>query len=154
MADQPRDWDKEMAAIDREIARLPEPKPGQPPAPRAAGAPVPATPAAPAADAHHPKGARAFLGAWIRVLLGAAVTVAVWSWPYGHPCGWSLYGYLGAVLVVIVAGLWNILATWKRRMGAAHAVAIMVFLTGLFLAAQAILPRVGYAKQVLTWMCP
>lgn len=152
MADQPRDWDKELAAIDREIAKLPEPKPGQPPAVRSGGgAPAPA----PVAPSVAPRtGTRAFLGAWVRVLLGAAIAVGVWSWPYAHPCGWSLYGYLAAALVVIVAGVWNILATWKRRMGAAHGVAILVLITGLILAAQAILPRIGYAKQALTWMCP
>lgn len=151
MADQPRDWDKEMAAIDREIAKLPGPNPGGPPAPRSAGA---ATPAPLVTQGAAPRGTRAFLGAWIRVLLGAAIAVGVWSWPYAHPCGWSLYGYLGAALVVIVAGVWNILATWKRRMGAAHGVAILVLITGLILAAQAILPRIGYAKHALTWMCP
>lgn len=151
MADQPRDWDKEMAAIDREIARLPAPQPGAPPATRSAGA---AAPAPVVTQGTARPGTRAFLGAWIRVLLGAALAVGVWSWPYVHPCGWSLYGYFGAVLVVIVAGIWNILATWKRRMGAAHGVAILVLITGLILAAQVILPRIGYARQALTWMCP
>lgn len=149
MADQPRDWDKEMAAIDAEIAKMPPPKPGQPPAARPAGGVATGSPAAPA-----PRGARVFLGAWIRVLFGAAVAIAVWSWPYATQCGWKLYAYLGAVAVVIVAGVWNIAATWKRRMGAAHTVAILVLLTGLFLAAQAVLPRIGYARHALTWMCP
>lgn len=151
MPDQPRDWDKELAAIDREIAKLPEARPAPPVPGRSGGTPATAPAAAPV-PAPSP-GARAFLGAWIRVLFGAAIALGVWSWPYAHPCGWALYGYLGAVLVVIVAGIWNILATWKRRMGAAHGVAIVVLVTGLILAAQAILPRIGYAKQVLPWMC-
>ncbi|HET7024154.1 MAG TPA: hypothetical protein VFI39_02995 [Gemmatimonadales bacterium] len=153
MADQPRDWDKELAAIDREIAKLPDPRPGQPPTGRTAGAPA-AVAAPAAAPVPASKGARAFLGAWVRVLFGAAIALGVVSWPYAHLCGWSLYGYLGAVLVVIVAGVWNILATWKRRMGAAHGVALAVLITGLILAAQVILPRIGYARQALTWMCP
>ncbi|MGH7533106.1 MAG: hypothetical protein ACREL4_07435 [Gemmatimonadales bacterium] len=150
MPDQPRDWDKELAAIDREIAKLPDPKPGPPPAGRLGGVPAAAPAAAAVVTA---PGARAFLGAWIRVLFGAAIALGVWSWPYAHLCGWSLYAYLGAVLVVIVAGVWNILATWKRRMGAAHGVAIAVLIIGLMLAVQAILPRIGYAKQALPWMC-
>ncbi|MGH7590399.1 MAG: hypothetical protein ACREL2_03090 [Gemmatimonadales bacterium] len=150
MPDQPRDWDKELAAIDREIAKLPDPKLGSPPAGRPTGTPAAAPAAAPVVAS---PGARAFLGAWVRVLFGAAIALGVLSWPYGHLCGWSLYGYLGAVLVVIVAGVWNVLATWKRRMGAAHGVAIVVLITGLILAAQAILPRIGYAKQALSWMC-
>ncbi|MFI5234340.1 MAG: hypothetical protein ACHQXA_01395 [Gemmatimonadales bacterium] len=149
MADQPRDWDRELAAIDAEIAKMPPPKPGQPPAPRAAGGGAVAAP-----PTHPPHGARVFLGGWIRVLIGVALAVAVWTWPYAHLCGWKLYGYLGAVVMVLVAGVWNVVATWRRRMGLAHAAGIVVLLTGLILAAGAILPRVGYAKQALTWMCP
>jgi hypothetical protein len=30
----------------------------------------------------------------------------------------------------------------------------VVTISGLFLLAREVLPRVGYAKQVATWMCP
>jgi hypothetical protein len=149
MPDQPRDWDKELAAIDAEIAKLPAPKPGgAPPAPRGGGAPAAAPgPAAPGT-------ARIFLGAWVRALAGAALAVAVWSWPYAHRCGWGLYGYLGAVLMVLVAGVWSSIATWRRRMGLAHIVSLAVLVAGLAFAAAEILPRAGYAKIPLTWTCP
>lgn len=147
MADQPRDWDKELAAIDAEIAKIPPPKAGAPPAPRPAGQPVPQ-------GAPPPRTARVFLGAWLRALFGAALAVAVWSWPYEHRCGWALYGYLGAVAMVTVAGVWSTVATWRRRMGMAHVVSILVLIAGLAFATAAILPRVGYAKVPLTWTCP
>ena len=148
MADQPRDWDKEMAAIDAEIAKMPAPKPGAPVAQR------PGAPPAAQAAAAPPRTARIFLGAWLRALFGAALAVAVWSWPYEHRCGLALYGYLGAVAMVTVAGVWSTAATWRRRMGAAHVVSILVLIAGLAFAAAAVLPRVGYAKVPLTWTCP
>ena len=58
------------------------------------------------------------------------------------------------VLVVIVAGVWSSLSSWKRRLGVAHILSQGLVIWGLVLAAREILPRVGYAKQAATWFCP
>jgi hypothetical protein len=152
MTDQPRDWDKELAAIDAQIARMPAP-PAQPATP-ARAAPAGGTPASPPPALPAGRGARQFVGAWVRALIGAVLAVAVWSWPYAHPCGWALYGYSGAIAMVVVAGAWGMAASWRRRVGLAHLVSLGVFLAGLILAAATVLPRTGYARVPATWMCP
>lgn len=154
MPDQPRDWDKELAAIDAAMAKAPPPAPA-PGASAPATRPAAATPASPGTAAPVVRGgARTFLGAWLRALVGAALAIAVWGWPYAHACGLGLYGYLGAVLMVIVAGGWSSIASWRRRMGAAHVVSLLVLAAGLAFAVAQVLPRVGYARVPLTWTCP
>ena len=149
MTGPPRDWDKELAEIDKVIAKQPigGPKPAAPgaaaglPAPRAAAAP----PVARGRDA---------LGGWVRVLLGVAVAAGVAvAWPYRHNCGIPLYGYLAASAGVFLAGLWGAVAGWKRRMGLAHVIALLVTLTGAVLVAKAVLDRSGYPKVPSTWSC-
>lgn len=144
MSPQERDWDKELADIDKVIARTPA---GPAPVPAAQGKGAPAL-AAPAG------GRRAVLTTWLRVLLGAVLGIAMTQWPYSHGCGIKLFLYLGAAGAVVVAGLWSSISSWKRRLGLAHTVALLVTLGGLVLLAREVLPRVGYAKQISTWMCP
>jgi hypothetical protein len=76
------------------------------------------------------------------------------QWPYSHGCGIKLFLYLGAAGLVVVAGLWGAISSWRRRMGLAHSFALIVVLTGLVLVAREVLPRVGYARQASTWICP
>jgi hypothetical protein len=140
MSDQPRDWDKELAAIDKAMARGPAP---------AAGAPV-ATKGS-AAPAAVPK--RAAVATWLRVLLGLTLAGAMTQWPYPHQCGVELYFYLAAAFTVIVAGVWSGISSWYRRLGWAHTLSLLVVLWGIFLASQQILPRVGYAKHLAYWVC-
>ncbi len=136
----PRDWDRELADIDRMIAKAPAPVPG----PRAAPAPPVSRPPAPRGTA---------LGTWLRVGLGVALAAAVTQWPYGQACGTRLFVYLGVVGMVVLAGLWGAGTTWGRRHGFAHVVSLLVMLWGLFLAAAAVLPRIGYARDALPWFC-
>lgn len=91
-------------------------------------------------------------GVWGRVALGVALTGAMTQWPYRY-CGLSLLGYLAAVTVVVVAGVWAGHAAWRRRMGRAHVIAIGVIFAGAALAALQILPRFGYAAMETTWRC-
>lgn len=140
MSDQPRDWDKELAAIDKAMARGPAP---------AAGAPV-ATKGS-AAPATVPK--RAAVATWLRVLLGLTLAGAMTQWPYAHQCGVELYFYLAAAFTVIVAGVWSGISSWYRRLGWAHTLSLLVVLWGIFLASREILPRVGYAKHLAYWVC-
>lgn len=89
-----------------------------------------------------------------RVALGAVLGVLITQWPYSSACGFPLYAYLGAVAMVMLAGAWGSLASWKLRMGAAHVMSLIVVFWGIVLAAEQILPRIGYAGERAAWSCP
>jgi len=148
VSDQPRDWDKELAAIDKVMAKSAG-SPAAPSAPvqRGGGAAV----AAPVFGGAVSR--RAALTTWIRAGLGVLVAAAVLQWPYAHRCGLGLMLYLGAATMVAVAGIWTMIISWKRRQGWAHLAGLGVFLGGLALVATVLLPRFGYAATVLPWMC-
>jgi hypothetical protein len=148
MSDQPRDWDKELADIDKVIAKMPAQS--QAPA-KSGGAPGPAPVSHQIAA---PSGGKlAFFTTWLRVGLGLALAVGITQWPYASACGLNLIVYLGAIGVVIIAGLWSSISSWRRRMGLAHTLSLLVLLWGLILGAREILPRSGYARHVRTWSC-
>jgi hypothetical protein len=150
-----RDWDREMAEVDKLLAKLPEADPylkGDKPAvahrPAAAGG-------APAPGALDPAATRrAWLGTWARVALGLLIGIGMTQWPYTHGCGIKLWFYLTGVAAVIVAGLWSSITSWKRRMGRAHVLSQALIIWGLVLAAREVLPRANYAKAAATWFCP
>ena len=108
MSPADRDWDKELADIDKVIARAPA-TPGGPAALPAAQAPASRPVAAP------PGGKRAALWTWTQVILGGLLAVGMTQWPYFHGCGIKLFLYLGAAALVVVAGLWGALSSWRRR---------------------------------------
>jgi hypothetical protein len=76
------------------------------------------------------------------------------NWPYPKACGASLAGYLTAVVMVTLAGMWAATAAWKRRMALAHVVSLIILLYGLLLAGAEVLPRNGYSVDRATWECP
>mgnify|MGYP001366366284 CR=1 FL=1 len=143
-----RDWDKEMAEIDKIIAK-------QPAAPAGKLAPSGGGPPAPRPEAPPPaiRSRRSALTGWIRVALAVAVAVGVTQWPYLHACGLSAYGYAAAAGGVVLAGLWGAVTSWKRRMGLAHVVSLLVTLWGSMLLGRAIVERTEYVKAPLTWGC-
>lgn len=146
----PRDWDKELADIDKVIARMPSQ--GAAPAP---STPAAALPGARTAAPPAPSGGKmAAVTTWLRVILGVALAVGITQWPYASACGLNLMVYLGAIGVVVLAGLWSSISSWRRRLGFAHTLSLLVLLWGLVLAAREVLPRAGYAKHVRTWSCP
>ncbi|HYR31901.1 MAG TPA: hypothetical protein VEO93_08260 [Gemmatimonadales bacterium] len=158
MADKPkeRDWDKELAEVDRLIAKnLPQADPSL-------GRHAPAPHAGPGAAAHSTPGhalpaARAsagqWLGTWVRVGLGVLIGIGMTQWPYTHGCGLKLMFYLIGVAAVITTGVWSSLSSWRRRLGVAHVLSQVLIVWGLVLAARELLPRVGYAKAAATWLC-
>ena len=148
MSPAERDWDKELAEIDKVMARSPAPAAGLPASAPAAQGQESRALAAPAG------GRKAVMWTWTQVLLGALLAVGMTQWPYSHACGIKLFLYLGAAGLVVVAGLWGTVSSWRRRMGLAHTVALLVTLSGLVLVAHELLSRVGYARHALTWMCP
>jgi hypothetical protein len=149
---QERDWDKELAEVDRLLNQLPTHQADQ-----AAAAASPKRPAAAApAGAAAPQAAsgRQWLGTWARVALGLLIGIGMTQWPYTHGCGLKLFIYLGGVLTVVVAGVWSSLSSWKRRLGVAHVLSQGLVIWGLILAAREILPRIHYAREAATWFCP
>lgn len=150
------DWDKELHKIDQQLeslsddALLPEQKQkgkgGKPAkATPPAGAPAPAT------------RTTSTLGVMARLLLAIALGVAIMFWPYSTKCGMGLFGYLAASIVVIVAGGWSAIWTWRHRSASGHILSLLLILWGALLAAQQVLPRIGYAKpdtaHPAVWMC-
>lgn len=153
MAEPPRDWDKELAQIDKLIAKGPAPAsgPSAPPAP-AGAAPAAARPGAGARPPAITRRERA--GVWLRAILGVGLAVGITQWPYATVCGGPLFLYLGAAGTVVLAGGWGAVRSWKARMGLPHLVSLAVVGAGLVVTALAILPRIGYAREPLTWFCP
>jgi len=150
--DGPRDWDKELADIDKLIASG-----------ASAPAPVPAKagsrPAAPVAPAGGGGGApavgrRALLGTWIWFSLSVLLGAGLLQWPYHRECGLHLYGYLGAIGLFGVASLASAARSWRTRSALVHWLSIGLLFGAAFLGAREVLPRIGYAKRVATWECP
>lgn len=145
----PRDWDKEMAQIDKLIATGAG---GGQSSPAPAGAAAPAT-GGRAVAAAGPRPRAAFF-TWLRLLLGLILGAAITQWPYERGCGVLLFGYLVAVAGVIVAGVWSTLSSWRTRSGLAHTLSLALCCWGAVLGAREVLPRVGYARATARWMCP
>jgi len=150
-----RDWDREMREVDRLLAKLPEGDPtlgrGVPTVPVSArpglgvgaGGTLPASPAR----------GRAWITTWMRVGLGLALGIGMIVWPYSHACGLKLVFYLIGATAVTVAGVWSALTSWKRRLGIAHTLSIILIIWGLGLAGRQLLPRL-YGKTPVPFFCP
>jgi hypothetical protein len=153
VSEQPRDWDRELADIDKAIARMP----AQPAAP--APAPAPGARATPSARGDAPAsapvvGRRHRAATWLWVLLGAGLAGVLLLWPYPAACGAGLLGYLGADVALVLIAILGLRASWRARQGRANAFSLLLLLWGLVLGAQAVLPRIGYAKATADWRCP
>ncbi len=90
---------------------------------------------------------------WTRAGLGTLLGVAVTQWPYLHECGFSLLGFVAALLVIVAAGVWASFWAWKMRMATAHLLSVVVAVWALALVANQVLPRTGYAGAQATWRC-
>lgn len=144
-----RDWTKELSKIDKQLESVADEalfptKSAKTPAARAA--------------AEEKQRTTSTLGVMIRLLLSVGLGVAIWFWPYEAQCGLGLFGYLAAVGVVAMGGLWSAIWTWRHRSGRGHILSLLVILWGMALAASQVLPRVGYGKPDAAhpagWMCP
>ena len=147
----PRDWDKELAEIDKVIANT-RPQAASPaalpaPSPRAAAAPS-AAPVATVAT----RGRDKFV-VWARALIGLGGAIALPFWPYGKSCGTMLYLYLLAALAVSAFGIWTMRASWTHRRGIAHVVGLITLLGGLSFAAFEIFEHTAFAATRLAWVC-
>jgi hypothetical protein len=90
---------------------------------------------------------------WIRLALAAGLGVMMTQWPYQYDCDWPLAGYLGAVTAIMVAGGWLMMDAWRMRRPVAHVAALVVAFWGVVLAAEQLLPRIGYAAESAVWRC-
>jgi hypothetical protein len=142
------DWDKELAKIDRRLESVADEAIFPSSAAKTAGE------RAAVAKVHRETST---FGVFVRLVLSVALGVGMLFWPYEVRCGFGLAGYLAATGVVIVSGAWSALWTWRHRAGSAHVLSLLLIVWGGLLAAQEILPRVGYAKPDLrhpaTWSC-
>ena len=139
-----RDWDKELAKIDKQLesvsdAQLFPEKKGASPAQKQQVAEV--------------RESTASWPAILRLVLSVALGIGVLFWPYANRCGIGLAGYLFVVIAVAGSGVWSAVWTWRHRASRAHILSILVIAWGLMLGATEILPRVGYAQKSLPWNC-
>jgi len=155
--DKERDWDREMAEVDRLLKKLPDAEPtlGRGAAPTLKKTPAVSPGGAPGAAPAGRAGGRgvARIGTWTRVVLGLLLGIGMTQWPYTHGCGPRLIFYLVGVGAVLAAGVWSGISSWKGRLGAAHLLAQGLIIWGLVLAAREVLPRIGYARQQATFFC-
>jgi hypothetical protein len=139
MTDQPRDWDKELADIDKAIARQPTP---------AAGGTVPA--ARPPTST-----ARRFVAlTWFWSGLAVVLAVALALWPYDRNCGIRLIFFLGAGGLALLAGVLGALTGWAHHRGLAHLLSLLVIVWAAVMIMREILPWAGYARVSRDWTCP
>lgn len=157
-----RDWDKELAKIDKQLGSLSDdqllgPTPVQLPGGKGAPPAKPGKPGkAPSAGPAEPRETRAW-AVYARLTISVALGVAMVVWPYPSRCGAGLAAYLAAVVVVVASGVWSSIWTWRHRASHAHALSLLLILWGLILGSMEVLPRIGYAKPDLrhpaTWAC-
>ncbi len=166
-----RDWEKELAMIDRQLASISdeelaarsEAAPATPPAgdasrpkgaapstrPQATPVAVPGSVVRPGAPSQAgvggapPAGWRARLAVNGKLLVALAAGVGILFWPWGWRCGSDLVVFMAAVAGVTLSGVWAARSTWHHRAGKRHALALLVVLWGITLAAWQILPRAG-----------
>jgi len=154
----PRDWDKEMAEIDKLLAKGDG---GKPAPPASAALPVPqgsAPQARPAAAVVQAPAVRVTRGrdlaaVWFRTLIGAVGAAALPFWPYSKTCGLMFYLYLLGVAGVTAAGIWAMRGAWTHRRGVALVGGLLVLIAGLGFAAIEILHRTSFAATRLGWIC-
>ena len=153
MTEQPRDWNKELADIDRVIEKQgATAPPGAPPAlpPPGTTSPAPRAPAMAEPAVARGSVARAWFWMALAVLLAAALPL----WPYGKSCGLQLFFYLGAAALALLAGAAGAINSWRTRRGLAHLISLLVVVFAGVMAAREVLPRIGYAAESQTWFCP
>jgi hypothetical protein len=101
--------------------------------------------------------AGASFGVYFRLTLVVCLAISIVCWPYDISCGITLWGYLAAVLVLIVGGIWTAQATFRYQMPQRHLIALLLILWGLWLGGAQVLPRIGYANPIpgraTSWSC-
>ena len=163
-----RNWEAELAKIDKQLASVSDEALLAERAPVTAAKGVQPTKGAAPAKAVQPAAAPARAPAttatatgtwrgWIQVLLAVGAAAGLMFWPWPGRCGWLLIGFTAASGAVAVLGTWSAVGTWRHRLGIAHVASRMVIVWGLLLGAREVLPRIGYAMPTADrgagWAC-
>ena len=168
-----RDWERELAEIDRRLGSIPDtPAPAAPTAPGrgravAGGQPsvASAAPVAPAAaerrtvgtPAPGRRGWRTQLALLLRVLVSTGIVAALLYWPYPSRCGVQLGYYLALVVALGLTGLWTSVAAWRHRAAFVHLLGLVTLTGAAVLGAREVLPKTGYALPTpahpAAWSC-
>jgi hypothetical protein len=147
-----RDWDRELAKIDRQLKSISDEElgsalPSQQPRPVARAAAAPEAPSSPGPS----------WGLYARLAMSVALGVGMLFWPYETRCGAGAVGYLAAVAAVVASGIWSAVWSWRHRAARVHSLSLLLVLWGLVLGAVDVLPRIGYAKPTAAhpagWSC-
>jgi hypothetical protein len=80
--------------------------------------------------------------------------VGMLVWPYRHVCGAGLLLYGIGISTLTIAGVWGAWSSWKRRMGLAHIISVVLLMEGAVLTVSTVLPRIGGAGPRAPWFCP
>ena len=144
-----RDWDFELRKIDKQLESVADEA-----LLTSKGA---ATPAAKAEVVQRQQATSTF-GVFARLVLAVLLGAGMFFWPYTARCGLGLGAYLGAVSMLLIAGGWSAIWTWRHRAARAHILSLLLVLWSLVLGAIEILPRAGYARPTsqhpAEWVCP
>jgi Na+-translocating ferredoxin:NAD+ oxidoreductase RnfD subunit len=138
MTEQPRDWDREMANIDRAIAKQ---------------QPVTTGPVQSGSASTLPQ-RRSVALTWFWTGLALLLGVALLLWPYDKNCGIRLIFFIGAGGLAFLAALVGALNSWAYDRGLAHLLSLLMIVWAGIMVAREVLPRVGYAKEARNWTCP
>jgi cation transport ATPase len=157
-----RDWDKELADIDRLIGSTPPEEPRAPavakPASRVAATAPARAPAPPTAAPAAPRRRwTAIVGLLARLLVVAVLLAGVVVWPYETRCGAWLAAYLATIAATALGAVWTAVAAWRHRAAFVHVLSLGVLATAIVYGAIEVLPRVGYAMpdpaHPAMWAC-
>ena len=159
-----RNWEAELAKIDKQLASVSDEKrlAERAPVPAANGAATKGSAAkasptvgAPARAASTPT--TGTWRGWIQVFIAVGAAAGLMFWPWPGRCGWPLVGFTAASGGVALLGMWSAIGTWRHRLGIAHVASLLVFVWGMLLSAREVLPRIGYAfptaERGVGWAC-
>jgi len=96
------------------------------------------------------------VGIWTRLVLVAALTVALFWWPYGRNCGMPLAGFLLSNVTAIAGGAVLAVRGWRDRMAWVFSASAACLVVAWTVVALHTLPRLGYSPAASTtaaWMC-
>lgn len=163
-----RNWEQELAKIDKQLASVSDeqllaqsapqqaPPGAAPRGPLAPSAKSAAAPAGRAATASAVPSGRGWI-AWAQLAVAIAAGVGLWFWPWATRCGLNAVGFTAATGGVTLLGLWSAVGSWRHRQSYAHVLSFAVMIWGLVLGAREVLPRMGYAiptyDRPAGWSC-
>ena len=155
-----RNWEQELAKIDKQLASVPDDQLVTPNAPQRVPPGAPASGNVPVAKIAVPvvpvRKAGSWI-AWVQLVVAIAAAAGLWFWPWGTRCGLNAIAFTAATGAVTLLGLWSAVGSWKHRQGYAHVLSFAVMIWGLVLGAREVLPRVGYVIPSLErpagWSC-